>query len=105
MNRELKQTDTAATNLQFSIQKDSKLSEFSRPLTAITLNLNGDLHVDRRRVSLLKLPNHSRNNAGIQNKSLKVNNLLPTISSLLIQSQMIKNQRKQQKKFVIWNEN
>ena len=54
--RELKQTDTAAGNLQISIQKDSRPSEFSRPLTAITLNLNRDLPVDRRRVSLLKLP-------------------------------------------------
>ena len=31
-------------------------SEFSRPLTPITLNLNGNLPVDCRRVSLLKLP-------------------------------------------------
>ena len=54
--RELKQTDAAAANLQISIQKDSRPSEFSRPLTAITLNLNGNLPVDRRRVSLLKLP-------------------------------------------------
>ena len=52
-----KQTDAAAANLQISIQKDSSPSEFSRPLTSITLNLNGDLPVDRRRVSLLKLPN------------------------------------------------
>ena len=55
--RELKQTDAAAANLQIPIQKDSRPSEFSRPLTPITLNLNGDLPVDRRRVSLLKLPN------------------------------------------------
>ena len=53
-NREPKQTDTAAANLQISIQKHSRPSEFSRPLTSITLNLNGDLPVDRRRVSLLK---------------------------------------------------
>ena len=58
-NRELKQTDAAAANLQISIQKDSRPSEFSRPLTSITLNLNRDLPVDRRRVSLLKLPNIS----------------------------------------------
>ena len=51
--RELKQTDTAAANLQFSIHKDSRPSEFSRPLTSITLN--GDLPVDRRPVSLLEL--------------------------------------------------
>ena len=56
-NRELKQTDAAAANLQISIQKNSRPSEFSRPLTSITLNLNRDLPVDRRRVSLLKLPN------------------------------------------------
>ena len=43
--------------LQISIQKDSRPSEFSRPLTSITLNLNGDLPVDCRRVSLLELPN------------------------------------------------
>ena len=54
--RELKQTDAAAANLQISIQKDSRPSEFSRPLTSITLNLNGNLPVDLRRVSLLKLP-------------------------------------------------
>ena len=53
--RELKQTDTAAADLQFSIHKDSRPSEFSRPLTSITLNLNGDLPLDRLRVSLLKL--------------------------------------------------
>ena len=41
INRELKQTDTAASNLQISIQKDSRPSEFSQPLTSITLNLNG----------------------------------------------------------------
>ena len=57
-NRELKQTDVAAANLQIPIQKDSRPSEFSRPLISITLNLNGDLPVDRRRVSLLKLPNY-----------------------------------------------
>ena len=51
--RELKQTDAAAANLHISIQKDSRPSEFSRPLTSI--NLNGDLPLDRR-VSLLKLP-------------------------------------------------
>ena len=55
-SRELKQTDAAAANLQISIQKDSRPSEFSRPLTSITLNLNEDLPVDRRRVSLLELP-------------------------------------------------
>ena len=53
--RELKQTDAAAANLQISIQKDSRPSEFNRPLTPITLNLNRDLPVDRRRISLLKL--------------------------------------------------
>ena len=57
VNRELKQTDAAAANLQLSILKDSRPSEFSRPLTSITLNLNGDLPVDCPRVSLLKLPN------------------------------------------------
>ena len=57
ITRELKQTDAAAANLQISIQKDSRPSEFSRPLTSITLNLNGDLPVDRCHVSLLKLPN------------------------------------------------
>ena len=41
-DRELKQTDAAAANLQISIEKDSRPSEFSRPLTSITLNLNGD---------------------------------------------------------------
>ena len=50
------QTEAAAANLQISIQKDSSPSEFSRPLTSITLNLNGALPVDRCRVSLLKLP-------------------------------------------------
>ena len=54
--KELKQTDAAAANLQISIQKDSRPSEFSRPLTCSTLNLNGNLPVDRRRVNLLKLP-------------------------------------------------
>ena len=55
--KELKQTDAVAANLQISIQKDSRPSEFKRPLTSITLILNGDLPVDRRRrVSLLKLP-------------------------------------------------
>ena len=54
--RELKQTDVAGANLQIPIQKDSKPSKFSRPLTFIILNLNGDLPVDRRRVSLFKLP-------------------------------------------------
>ena len=58
-SRELKQTDAAAVNLQISIQKDSRPSEFSRPLTSITLNLNRDLPVDSRRVSLLKLPSVS----------------------------------------------
>ena len=57
--RELKQTDAAAAILQISIQKDSRASEFSRPLTSITLNLNGNLPVDRRRVGLLKLPIYS----------------------------------------------
>ena len=57
-NRELKQTDAPAAYLQIPIQKDARPSEFSRPLTSITLNLNGDLPVDRRQgVSLLKLPN------------------------------------------------
>ena len=36
-NRELKQTDAAAVNQQISIQKDSRPSEFSRPLTLFTL--------------------------------------------------------------------
>ena len=54
--RELKQTDAAVANLQISIQKNSRPSEYSQPLTSITLNLNRDLPVDRRRVSLLKLP-------------------------------------------------
>ena len=54
--RELKQTDAAAAILQISIQKDSRPCEFSRPFTSFTLNLNGNLPVDRRRVSLLKLP-------------------------------------------------
>ena len=56
-NRELKQTDAVAANLQIPIQKDTRPNEFSRPLTSITLNLNRDLPVDRRRVRLLKLPN------------------------------------------------
>ena len=43
--RDLKQTDKAAVNKQISIQKDSVPSEFSRPLTSITLKLNGDLNV------------------------------------------------------------
>ena len=59
MNRHLKQTDAAAANLKVSIQKDSRLSEFTRSLTSITLNLNEDFPVDRRRVSLLKFPNDS----------------------------------------------
>ena len=54
--RELKQTDAAAANLQISVQKDSRPSEFSRLLISITLNLNGGLPVDRRHISLLKLP-------------------------------------------------
>ena len=33
----LKQTDAAAVNQQISIQKDSRPSEFSRPLTLFTL--------------------------------------------------------------------
>ena len=53
---DLKQTDEAAANLQIFIQKDSRPSEFTRPLTSIALNLNGNLPVDRRRVSLLKFP-------------------------------------------------
>ena len=60
-NRELKQTDMAAANLQISIQKNPRPSEFSRPLTSVTLNLNENLPVDRRRVSLLKLPNNVQN--------------------------------------------
>ena len=44
-NRDLKQTDATAANKQISIQKDSRPSEFSRPLTSITLKLNGDLNV------------------------------------------------------------
>ena len=36
-NRELKQTDATAVNQQISIQKDSRPSEFSRPLTLFTL--------------------------------------------------------------------
>ena len=53
---DLKQTDAAAGNLQIFIQKDSRPSEFTSPLTSITLNLNGNLSVDRRCVSLLKFP-------------------------------------------------
>ena len=49
INRELKQTDAAAkreaVNKQISIRKDSRPSEFSRPLTSFTLQLNGDLNV------------------------------------------------------------
>ena len=60
INRELKQTDAAAANLQIPIQKDTRSSEFSRPLTSVTLNLNSYLPVDRHRVSLLKLPNVRR---------------------------------------------
>ena len=45
-----------AAILQISIKKDSRPSEFSRPLTSITLNLNANLAVDRHPVSLLKLP-------------------------------------------------
>ena len=37
VTRELKQTDAAAVNQQISIQKDSRPSEFSRPLTLFTL--------------------------------------------------------------------
>ena len=48
--RELKQTDgrggrEKAVNKQISIQKDSRLSEFSWPLTSFTLELNRDLNV------------------------------------------------------------
>ena len=43
-SRELKQTDSAAVNKQISIQKDSRPSEFSRPLTSFTLKLNGNLN-------------------------------------------------------------
>ena len=43
--RELKQTDAAAVNQQISIQKDSRPSEFSRPLTSFTLQLNENLNV------------------------------------------------------------
>ena len=50
------QTDAAAVNKQISIQKDSRPSEFSRPLTSFTLELNGDLNVTGLRVSLLKVP-------------------------------------------------
>ena len=57
INRELKQTNAAAANLQISVQKNSRPSEFSRPSTSITLNLNRNLPVYRRRVSLLKLLN------------------------------------------------
>ena len=35
--RELKQTDAAAVNQQISIQKDSRPSELTRPLTSFTL--------------------------------------------------------------------
>ena len=52
--RDLKQTDAAAANLQISVQRDSRPSEFTRPLTSVTLNLNEDLPVDRHHVSLLK---------------------------------------------------
>ena len=40
-----KQTDAAAVNKQISVQEDSRPSELSRPLTSITLKLNGDLNV------------------------------------------------------------
>ena len=43
--RELKQTDAASVNQQISIQKDSRPSEFSRPLTSFTVELNGNLNV------------------------------------------------------------
>ena len=66
IDRELKQTDAAAANLQISIQKDSRPSEFNRPLTSITLNLKRDFPVDRRRVSLLKLPTRVKNNVASQ---------------------------------------
>ena len=36
-NRELKQTDVAAVNMQISIQKYSRPSEFTEPLTPFTL--------------------------------------------------------------------
>ena len=58
--RELKQTDAAAANLQISIQKDSRPSELSRPLTASTLNLNGNLPVHRRCVTLLNVSVNSK---------------------------------------------
>ena len=45
--RELKQTDAAAKRRRISIQKDSRPSEFTRPLTSFTLKLNGDLNVTR----------------------------------------------------------
>ena len=63
-SRDLKQTDAAAANPQISIQKDSRPSEFTRPLTSITLNLNGDLRIDRRRVSLLKFPGSNTTRPG-----------------------------------------
>ena len=47
--RELKQTDAAAerrrSTSKFLFRKDSRPSEFSRPLTLFTLELNGDLNV------------------------------------------------------------
>ena len=43
--RELKQPDSAAVNKYISIQKDSRPSEFTRPLIPFTLELNGDLNV------------------------------------------------------------
>ena len=44
METRLKQTD-AAERRRSTIQKDSKPSEFSRPLTSISLKLNRDLNV------------------------------------------------------------
>ena len=38
--RDFKQTDVAAVIKRISIQKDSRPSEFSQPLTSITLKLN-----------------------------------------------------------------
>ena len=54
--RDLKHTDAAAANLQIPFRRTQRPSEFSWPLTSITLNLNGDLIIDRRRVSLLIFP-------------------------------------------------
>ena len=85
MNSSFLHHETRKLGPKIPIQKDSRPSEFSRPLTSITLNLNGDLPVDlRRHVSLLKLPNFhydpSREQISYYNNATNLKRLLKHVN-------------------------